>query len=76
MIFFLLFIFSNPVPTMAPSPPDAVGRYLEAPGDINEHSHFQKAKERLEAKHRERMSQVSVLEDGIRKNYYFFKYNN
>ncbi|XP_058247440.1 amyloid beta (A4) precursor protein b isoform X2 [Hemibagrus wyckioides] len=46
------------VPTMAPSPPDAVGRYLEAPGDVNEHSHFQKAKERLEAKHRERMSQV------------------
>ncbi|XP_046700516.1 amyloid beta (A4) precursor protein b isoform X3 [Silurus meridionalis] len=46
------------VPTMAPSPPDAVGRYLEAPGDINEHAHFQKAKERLEAKHRERMSQV------------------
>uniref|UniRef100_W5UKH8 Amyloid-beta A4 protein n=1 Tax=Ictalurus punctatus TaxID=7998 RepID=W5UKH8_ICTPU len=46
------------VPTMAPSPPDAVGRYLEAPGDVNEHAHFQKAKERLEAKHRERMSQV------------------
>ncbi|XP_062862707.1 amyloid beta (A4) precursor protein b isoform X2 [Trichomycterus rosablanca] len=46
------------VPTMAPSPPDAVGRYLEAPGDMNEHAHFQKAKERLEAKHRERMSQV------------------
>ncbi|KAM9487387.1 amyloid beta (A4) precursor protein b isoform 1-T1 [Clarias gariepinus] len=49
---------SSVLPTMAPSPPDAVGRYLEAPGDINEHSHFQKAKERLEAKHRERMSQV------------------
>ncbi|XP_036445455.1 amyloid beta (A4) precursor protein b isoform X2 [Colossoma macropomum] len=46
------------VPTMAPSPPDAVGRYLEAPGDINEHAHFQQAKERLEAKHRERMSVV------------------
>ncbi|XP_066542112.1 amyloid beta (A4) precursor protein b isoform X2 [Hoplias malabaricus] len=46
------------VPTMAPSPPDAVGSYLEAPGDINEHAHFQKAKERLEAKHRERMSEV------------------
>ncbi|XP_072542261.1 amyloid beta (A4) precursor protein b isoform X2 [Salminus brasiliensis] len=46
------------VPTMAPSPPDAVGRYLEAPGDVNEHAHFQKAKERLEAKHRERMSEV------------------
>ncbi|KAG7331211.1 hypothetical protein KOW79_005180 [Hemibagrus wyckioides] len=49
---------SSVLPTMAPSPPDAVGRYLEAPGDVNEHSHFQKAKERLEAKHRERMSQV------------------
>ncbi|XP_060785754.1 amyloid beta (A4) precursor protein b isoform X2 [Neoarius graeffei] len=46
------------VPTMAPSPLDDVGRYLEAPGDVNEHAHFQKAKERLEAKHRERMSQV------------------
>ncbi|XP_030641645.1 amyloid beta (A4) precursor protein b isoform X3 [Chanos chanos] len=46
------------VPTMAPSPPDAVDRYLEAPGDVNEHTHFQKAKESLEAKHRERMSQV------------------
>uniref|UniRef100_A0A803ST61 Amyloid-beta A4 protein n=1 Tax=Anolis carolinensis TaxID=28377 RepID=A0A803ST61_ANOCA len=38
--------------------PDAVDKYLETPGDENEHSHFQKAKERLEAKHRERMSQV------------------
>ncbi|XP_044072518.1 amyloid-beta A4 protein isoform X2 [Siniperca chuatsi] len=46
------------VPTMAPSPPDAVDRYLESPGDDNEHSDFQKAKESLEAKHRERMSQV------------------
>ncbi|XP_029314826.1 amyloid-beta A4 protein-like isoform X2 [Cottoperca gobio] len=46
------------VPTMAPSPPDAVDRYLESPGDDNEHSDFQKAKESLEAKHREKMSQV------------------
>ncbi|XP_033965974.1 amyloid beta (A4) precursor protein b isoform X2 [Pseudochaenichthys georgianus] len=46
------------VPTMAPSPPDAVDHYLEAPGDDNEHSDFQKAKESLEAKHREKMSQV------------------
>uniref|UniRef100_UPI0037E7BF2F amyloid-beta A4 protein isoform X2 n=1 Tax=Semicossyphus pulcher TaxID=241346 RepID=UPI0037E7BF2F len=46
------------VPTVAPSPPDAVDRYLEAPGDDNEHSDFQKAKDSLEAKHRERMSQV------------------
>ncbi|TSL16069.1 Amyloid-beta A4 protein [Bagarius yarrelli] len=49
---------SSVLPTMAPSPPDAVGRYLEAAGDVNEHARFQKAKERLEAKHRERMSQV------------------
>ncbi|KAL7385352.1 hypothetical protein ABVT39_020111 [Epinephelus coioides] len=46
------------VPTMAPSPPDAVDRYLESPGDDNEHSDFQKAKESLEAKHRDKMSQV------------------
>uniref|UniRef100_A0A8C1EP72 Amyloid-beta A4 protein n=1 Tax=Cyprinus carpio carpio TaxID=630221 RepID=A0A8C1EP72_CYPCA len=46
------------VPTMAPSPADAVDRYLEAPGDMNEHTRFQKAKESLEAKHREKMSEV------------------
>ncbi|XP_054471901.1 amyloid beta (A4) precursor protein b isoform X2 [Anoplopoma fimbria] len=46
------------VPTMAPSPPDAVDQYLESPGDDSEHSDFQKAKESLEAKHREKMSQV------------------
>uniref|UniRef100_A0A4W6F4Y0 Amyloid-beta A4 protein n=1 Tax=Lates calcarifer TaxID=8187 RepID=A0A4W6F4Y0_LATCA len=46
------------MPTMAPSPPDAVDRYLESPGDDNEHADFQKAKESLEAKHREKMSQV------------------
>lgn len=43
---------------MAPSPADAVDRYLEAPGDVNEHTRFQKAKESLEAKHREKMSEV------------------
>ncbi|XP_053163463.1 amyloid-beta precursor protein isoform X4 [Hemicordylus capensis] len=46
------------VPTTAASTPDAVDKYLETPGDENEHSHFQKAKEMLEAKHREKMSQV------------------
>lgn len=45
---------------MAPSPPDAVDRYLEAPGDDSEHADFQKAKESLESKHRERMSQVCL----------------
>ncbi|XP_020317345.1 amyloid-beta A4 protein-like isoform X1 [Oncorhynchus kisutch] len=46
------------VPTMAPAPPDAVDHYLESTGDDKEHADFQKAKESLEAKHRERMSQV------------------
>uniref|UniRef100_F6U064 Amyloid-beta A4 protein n=1 Tax=Ornithorhynchus anatinus TaxID=9258 RepID=F6U064_ORNAN len=46
------------VPTTAASTPDVVDKYLETPGEENEHAHFQKAKERLEAKHRERMSQV------------------
>lgn len=46
------------VPTMAPSSPDAVDQYLESPGDDSEHADFQKAKESLEAKHREKMSQV------------------
>uniref|UniRef100_A0A8C1JCY2 Amyloid-beta A4 protein n=1 Tax=Cyprinus carpio TaxID=7962 RepID=A0A8C1JCY2_CYPCA len=49
---------SSVLPTMAPSPADAVDRYLEAPGDMNEHTRFQKAKESLEAKHREKMSEV------------------
>nr|AAP22958.1 amyloid precursor protein a variant 2 [Danio rerio] len=46
------------VPTPSSSPPDAVDRYLETPADENEHAHFLKAKESLETKHRERMSQV------------------
>ncbi|XP_061745519.1 amyloid beta (A4) precursor protein a isoform X2 [Nerophis ophidion] len=46
------------VPTATPGSPDAVDHYLETPADENEHGHFQKAKESLEAKHRERMSQV------------------
>ncbi|XP_051840800.1 amyloid-beta precursor protein isoform X1 [Antechinus flavipes] len=51
-------VCGNIIPTTAASTPDAVDKYLETPGDENEHAHFQKAKERLEAKHRERMSQV------------------
>uniref|UniRef100_A0A673CB72 Amyloid-beta A4 protein n=1 Tax=Sphaeramia orbicularis TaxID=375764 RepID=A0A673CB72_9TELE len=51
----LRFVF---IPTASPSSSDAVDHYLETPADENEHAHFQKAKESLEAKHRERMSQV------------------
>uniref|UniRef100_A0A668ASZ3 Amyloid-beta A4 protein n=1 Tax=Myripristis murdjan TaxID=586833 RepID=A0A668ASZ3_9TELE len=55
---YCLSVCSSVLPTATPSPPDAVDHYLETPGDENEHAHFQKAKESLEAKHRERMSQV------------------
>ncbi|CAK6959276.1 amyloid-beta A4 protein-like isoform X2 [Scomber scombrus] len=55
---YCLAVCSSSLPTMAPSPPDAVDQYLESPGDDNEHTDFQKAKESLEAKHREKMSQV------------------
>ncbi|RXM27325.1 Amyloid beta A4 protein [Acipenser ruthenus] len=55
---YCLSVCGSVLPTTAASTPDAVDKYLETPGDENEHAHFQKAKESLEAKHRERMSQV------------------
>lgn len=55
---FFLHLKFHAVPTATPSSSDAVDHYLETPADENEHAHFQKAKESLEAKHRERMSQV------------------
>ncbi|XP_016312323.1 amyloid beta (A4) precursor protein a isoform X1 [Sinocyclocheilus anshuiensis] len=54
---YCLSVCSSVLPTPSSSPPDAVDRYLETPADENEHAHFLKAKESLEAKHRERMSQ-------------------
>ncbi|KAM6985048.1 amyloid-beta A4 protein-like, partial [Aplochiton taeniatus] len=55
---YCLAVCGSVLPTLAPSAPDAVDHYLESPGDDHEHTDFQKAKESLEAKHRERMSQV------------------
>ncbi|XP_008399922.1 amyloid beta (A4) precursor protein b isoform X1 [Poecilia reticulata] len=55
---YCLAVCSSSLPTIAPSPPDAVDQYLESPGDDNEHTDFRKAKESLEAKHREKMSQL------------------
>ncbi|XP_051561310.1 amyloid beta (A4) precursor protein a isoform X1 [Myxocyprinus asiaticus] len=55
---YCLSVCSSVLPTPSSSPPDAVDRYLETPADENEHAHFLKAKESLEAKHREHMSQV------------------
>lgn len=60
---------------MAPSPPDAVDRYLESPGDDNEHTDFQKAKESLEAQHREKMSQVSTWEQWTWSFEIFYNYS-
>ncbi|XP_061649134.1 amyloid beta (A4) precursor protein b isoform X2 [Phyllopteryx taeniolatus] len=54
---YCLAVCSSSLPTMAPSPPDAIDQYLESPGDDNEHGDFQRAKESLEAKHREKLSQ-------------------
>uniref|UniRef100_A0A674PFA1 Amyloid-beta A4 protein n=1 Tax=Takifugu rubripes TaxID=31033 RepID=A0A674PFA1_TAKRU len=55
---YCLSVCSSVIPTASPSSSDAIDHYLETPADENEHAHFQKAKESLEAKHRERMSQV------------------
>ncbi|XP_061547551.1 amyloid-beta A4 protein-like isoform X1 [Phycodurus eques] len=55
---YCLAVCSSSLPTTAPSPPDAIDQYLESPGDDNEHGDFQRAKESLEAKHREKLSQV------------------
>uniref|UniRef100_A0A8C5PMN5 Amyloid beta like protein 2 n=1 Tax=Leptobrachium leishanense TaxID=445787 RepID=A0A8C5PMN5_9ANUR len=45
------------VPTTA-APADYVDIYLETPADDNEHARFQKAKEQLEVRHRNRMDRV------------------
>uniref|UniRef100_A0A672QRS6 Amyloid-beta A4 protein n=2 Tax=Sinocyclocheilus grahami TaxID=75366 RepID=A0A672QRS6_SINGR len=55
---YCLSVCSSVLPTPSSSSPDAMDQYLETPADENEHVHFLKAKESLEAKHRERMSQV------------------
>uniref|UniRef100_A0A8C5PL67 Amyloid beta like protein 2 n=1 Tax=Leptobrachium leishanense TaxID=445787 RepID=A0A8C5PL67_9ANUR len=45
------------IPTTA-APADYVDIYLETPADDNEHARFQKAKEQLEVRHRNRMDRV------------------
>ncbi|KAM9297034.1 amyloid beta precursor like protein 2 [Gastrophryne carolinensis] len=40
------------------APPDDVDVYLETPADENEHARFQKAKEQLEVRHRNRMDRA------------------
>uniref|UniRef100_A0A8C6SD13 Amyloid beta (A4) precursor-like protein 2 n=1 Tax=Neogobius melanostomus TaxID=47308 RepID=A0A8C6SD13_9GOBI len=45
-----------------PQPTDDVDIYFETPADDKEHSRFQKAKEQLEIRHRNRMERVSKQE--------------
>ncbi|KAM3923307.1 amyloid beta precursor like protein 2 isoform 2-T2 [Leptodactylus fuscus] len=45
------------IPT-TPAPVDDVDIYLETPADDNEHARFQKAKEQLEVRHRNRMDRA------------------
>lgn len=52
-----LSFFSSVPPT--PQPTDDVDVYFETPADDKEHSRFQKAKEQLEIRHRNRMERVS-----------------
>ncbi|KAM9710479.1 amyloid-beta A4 protein-like isoform 1-T1 [Menidia menidia] len=55
---YCLAVCSSSMPTTAPSPPDAGDQYLPSPGDENEYTDFERAKEILETKHREKMSEV------------------
>lgn len=50
------FEFTVTPPT--PQPTDDVDIYFETPADDKEHSRFQKAKEQLEIRHRNRMERV------------------
>lgn len=51
-----MFGFAAVPPT--PQPTDDVDIYFETPADDKEHSRFQRAKEQLEIRHRNRMERV------------------
>lgn len=64
LVFSLPTFHSPPVSDFAANPPtpqptDDVDIYFETPADDKEHSRFQKAKEQLEIRHRNRMERVS-----------------
>lgn len=52
-------VFGFAVVPPTPQPTDDVDIYFETPADDKEHSRFQKAKEQLEIRHRNRMERVS-----------------
>ncbi len=54
-----LFLFTSSAVPPTPQPTDDVDVYFETPADDKEHIRFQKAKEQLEIRHRNRMERVS-----------------
>ncbi|XP_073426164.1 amyloid beta precursor like protein 2 isoform X4 [Dendrobates tinctorius] len=64
---FCMAVCKMTIPT-TPAPVDDVDIYLETPADDNEHARFQKAKEQLEVRHRNRMDRAkSEWEDAERQ---------
>lgn len=57
--FTLSFAFELAAVPPTPQPTDDVDIYFETPADDKEHSRFQRAKEQLEIRHRNRMDRVS-----------------
>lgn len=53
------FVFEFLATPPTPQPTDDVDIYFETPADDKEHSRFQRAKEQLEIRHRDRMERVS-----------------
>lgn len=53
------FVFESVAMPPTPQPTDDVDIYFETPADDKEHSRFQRAKEQLEIRHRNRMERVS-----------------
>lgn len=55
---FVFCLFVSPAVPPTPQPTDNVDIYFETPADDKEHSRFQRAKEQLEIRHRNRMERV------------------
>lgn len=59
MLIFSVCVFGFAAVPPTPQPTDDVDIYFETPADDKEHSRFQRAKEQLEIRHRNRMERVS-----------------
>lgn len=59
LLTFTVCVFGFAAVPPTPQPTDDVDIYFETPADDKEHSRFQRAKEQLEIRHRNRMERVS-----------------